>query len=1101
MRFFIRIRSYLSGSTRSALYITAILFPFLISLAAGEVKTISKDSFPQGIPIAFSLKLGYGPIVTDSDSLFADTVLLKRGVDYKIDYLRGRIDLYLPDSLRFDSLYIRYTPLPSWLNNRYGIAPGRALSENRQIVPRREENKPSSVNRGNDSELRLNGAKRFSFLSRTSGGSEFNQSLELTVDGNLSEDLTISGAVSDRGYDPEYGTVNSRINELDKLNLQVKSNRLFAEIGDLKIRQNGEYRRAGQKDLSGMQAVYRDKTFSAEAALGRPRGRFETVRFSGADRVQGPYRINTGRISRPIVPGSEQVWVDGELRQKGADKDYIMDYPVATITFMARLPIDSRSRIEIDFEPLTTDYEQEFYRTAGGLATGDSLFTFAVEYLQEGDDRNRLQSGELSTDDLAVIGSAGDNETAAVRSGAVPDRTGAYVERFDGEGNLYYDYVGEGNGDYRVSFSAEDKGDYRYDGNDRFSYVGPGNGEYAAVVNLPVPKRERQYNIRLGFRPADNAKLNIKLYGSEYDRNLLSELDDGNNSGGRYRADGLIGMRPAIGAQDNGLSFSADIIKKRFKPYGRFDIPDDRRKYMIPESFDSSTARHEYRGAAGLIPMRSHGIYGELNYLDYRGSFRSLAGKLSYYPVGKNGLFPVVTAGYIDAEEKTANGTNPGDGFNFETIWNRALSDDVDIGLRGRFDRRKNSYGGEYRGTTERTAGITGRYKKIEISYERYDEDTLIGSWKDRLVRDRGKLSTSGKIFGVAADLYLGLQRTAQGGISEDQLLARLNWSYSRAGGKLTLSGHYSIIDENRFQRGVQYIEVEPGKGRYILEEGQYIPDPNGDYIEVEEILSEQAGIRNGEKSVNLTWRPDNFYFRLVSSITEEMFDSENRDVLWLLPLYSDDTKEYFLRRLHYSGDIRAVRRKGIFFFNLSGNYNFESRRIASVDNRRYDWQGKLSLHESYYNWNFLQNAELFEYRRDQYYNSPGNISGYKFTGEAHYEVSWGLISGSAGYRRAEDKSGAVSRQILAELNPVVRYLSGGESSLKIQGYYQELERAEGVSYRLTDNRTGKVGLIWILRADYKISNTIRISLYANGRHSDNRRPRFTGKGEMVASF
>ena len=79
--------------------------------------------------------------------------------------------------------------------------------------------------------------------------------------------------------------------------------------------------------------------------FGRPRGRFKSVGFRGQDRVQGPYRISADNVIESIVPGSENIWVDGHLLERGADKDYLMDYPAATVTFMPRNMIDSRSRI------------------------------------------------------------------------------------------------------------------------------------------------------------------------------------------------------------------------------------------------------------------------------------------------------------------------------------------------------------------------------------------------------------------------------------------------------------------------------------------------------------------------------------------------------------------------------------------------------------------------------------------------------------------------------------------------------------------------------------------------------------------------------------
>ena len=101
------------------------------------------------------------------------------------------------------------------------------------------------------------------------------------------------------------------------------------------------------------------------AAVARPKGRFETVRVSGRDNTQGPYRVTSGTAVAPVVPGSENVWLDGVKLERGGDKDYTIDYPTGAITFNVNHPIYARSRIEVDYEPLLTDYKGELLESGG----------------------------------------------------------------------------------------------------------------------------------------------------------------------------------------------------------------------------------------------------------------------------------------------------------------------------------------------------------------------------------------------------------------------------------------------------------------------------------------------------------------------------------------------------------------------------------------------------------------------------------------------------------------------------------------------------------------------------------------------------------------
>ncbi len=1046
------------------------------------------------------LKLSRGPIISESDSLFIDSTRLERNTDYTIDYLDGAVLLSIPDSVVFDTLYVFYSPLPSWLKSRYGNPVGRPVSS-KIPIPGAETYTPP-YNPAGRSAVKISGAKSFSFLTQTSGGSQFNQYLELTVNGRLTENLEVTGAVADRGYNPEYGTINSRISELDKIHLRVSSNTFLAEIGNLELIRTSEYRSPIVKQVSGIQSAYQGRHFSANGAVANPRGRFETARFNGSDQIQGPYRIGTGNRLVPIVPGSETVWVDGRQLEKGAGKDYIMDYPAATITFTVQVPIDSRSRIEIDFEPFTTEYQRELYQTGAGVSLGDSVFTINMDYLSEGDDKDRYKGGELTESEIEILENVGDSTAAAVRDGAVPDSTGAYVERFDSLGNRYFEYVGDGNGAYRVTFSPFDNGSYLFEGGDRYRYVGAGNGQYEPVIRIPAPEGERHYNVKLGLNPVRDARLGVQIMGSNYDRNLYSSLNDANNNGERYLIDGRAGELPAIGSEKYGIVFRADFTGENYKPYTRITVPDNRRKYLMPETLDTSAARTEIVANGAGMPISPAGLYFNINYLNYRDRFQSTAGELTLYPSDNLDFLPLLTLGAIEAEKISGGAKLDGRARIAKISWAREFGNRYDIDLMGRFDRRENTYSSEKRGTTEKEIRLTSIFGKFAVSLERYDEDTLIAnSWRSRLLRDRGSFRINGKVLGINTDWNLGVQRLQRGNSAENQLLARLTWAYSKPRSNLSLSGHYGISDENRYQRGIRYVEVEPGQGQFILEDGQYIPDPEGNYIEVEEILSEQARVRNGEKSFNVTWRPQDVYFRLLTNISEELLDSERRDVWWVIPGFSNSGKKYLSRRLYYSGDFRVWRMKDFYFASLSGTYNYDSRRISSTDYERYDWQGRLTLHESRRDWHFLQNGEMFKYRRDQYFNSPANIDGYKISAESYFKTYWGRMSGTIGYRYAEDASGASSRQIRAEVNPIIRYFAGGETSVEIEGYYQDLKTGPFVSYQLTENRPGKNGLIWSIRSEYRVSESVRLTLHITGRHAFGRTPRYTGKGEMVANF
>ena len=1071
-----------------------VVFIFCCSSAGGAVRILKADDIKPRI------RLCNGPIINGSDSLVADGMPLSRDADYNIDYIDGTLFL-LSLPLDYQRLEIHFTPLPSWLKKYYGIRPGLTESPlptqgiSTDIGPPPKSIGPSSMS--------IRGAKTFSVSSQSGGTSQFNQALELTVGGEIAPGLEVSGSVADRGYDPAYGAINSQISELDKLNLRISSKQFYSEVGSLELNQYSPYGGPQLKQVSGLRAAYTGNRYTVSTLFGRPRGKFETAKFRGQDQIQGPYRITADNVIESIVPGSEKVWVDGRLLERGADRDYVMDYPAATVTFMPRILIDSRSRIEIDFEPLTSDYEREIFEASGGAATEDSLLFFRIGFVREGDDRDRLKSGELSNADLNILQNIGDSVSFNFRDGAVLDSNGAYVERFDTSGYRYFEYIGDSLGDYRVSFSpvGTGKGAYLFEGNDVYSYVGENLGDYLPVITIPVPGREDYFESELGFRPGGDSRFGITMRRSEYDRNLHSTLDDGDNSGGQYILRAGAGGIPSRYARKSGLDLTADIIENNFKSRNRRNRPDEDRKYLIPDKLIPSGDERKYDIASSLIVPGPYNIYVNSGLLDYADQFNSYYGQFEIIPDSTGSLLPALSYSRLRAEYDSSDAELDGEYEIFGGRVNYDISKKAGFIASYSHDRRWNEYYDEMRGTTEQKYDAVIQYGPAEMKLERYEEDTLLTDWSEYLTRNQAVLSVSGRIGPVNSDLYITGRRTTRNDLAEEQFMARVKMSYAPVRSNFNIGGSYALSDENRFERGVRYIEVEPGEGQFLFIDGQYVPDPDGNYIEIEEIHSNQAEVNKGEKTFQLNYTPPDVYLKLSANSTEELLSGGDRNLLWLLPFYSDGDQPYLLRRLFYQSDIKLLSYSGYYFANMTASYNYESRRIGGADYEKYDIVAKLSLNEASGMWRFLQDGSYFKYVRDSYYSSPGDIDGFKVQLNVIRKLIAGQVNLSTAYRFAEDIDGSNSRQYTATVNPRIRLIAGGETSIKIDGYLQELDAPGFVSYRLVDNKYGERGINWSVRSDYRIKKDLRINISFSGRHSDDRTPRITGRGEIIASF
>ncbi len=1074
---------------------TLLLILLAIDIYGAEKVLVNEE-------ITTRINAHHGPLISDSDSLFLNQKKLNKDIDYTVDYSSGIFNLKNFQPSVADTLKIFYAPLPNWLRQRYGIVA--------ESAPRSKENQNKDfksvkpiINSPVSSRLQVNGAKKFSVFSETTGSSRFDQSLELTINGELTPGLQISGSVSDREYYSSSGSINSTISELDKINLKIKSKHLQAEIGDLEIYQLSGYGQPNIKQVSGLEVSFQNSKTSILATVARPRGRLETLSFNGSDLIQGPYRLFARGSINNIVPGSEKVWLNGRLLEKGADKDFTIDYSLATITFSPKVPVDSRSRIEVDFEPLSENYQKEYYRLQTGLALADSVYSFEFGYLHEGDNKNRLKIGQLSPADKLTLESIGDSTELAWSDGATADTSGSYVERFDSNGNRYFEYIGENLGDYSVLFSSVGNGlgEYQYIGSGVYQYVGAGFGEYLPQVPIPVPASEDYFNAGLIFKPIQNGMVSLKMQQSIYDQNLFSKLDDKNKAGGNYSFTALYGAAPGLKSKKTGGAVTVDFTGKKFKNISRQNHPDLGRIFLLPDSLDRTKDKVEIRAASSIILPTPYSLLFSGGLLDYKNKFNSGYGEIAIFPNNEKMILPTLSYRRLRAGLDSLGTEYHGRSDLFAADWNYSAGNTLDIQAGIKHNRRTNRYNVNKQGTTERDYNFGLKYKTVELKYEKYNEDTLITSWQNQLKRDRIILVYGGKITGIKTDLYLTTQRLKQNQLTQNQLMARIKYSYSPSGRNYSIGGSYSLSDENRYERGLRYIEVEPGFGKFIFEDSQYIPDPNGNYIEIEEILSNQAAVKKGERSFNLFYNPDNLYLRFGSNITEELLSDGQRTALWIVPFLSDSKESYLYRRLYYTSDIKLVRSSGFYIINLSGSYNFESRRVGGVDFEKYEQVLKTTIRQKSGSWYFSQEGSYFKYQRDSYYLSAGNIDGYKISVSTIKNIANSQISGELSFRSAEDDNGSQSKQYSAKIAPALRFANRGETVVSIMGYFQELTGGNFSSYRLTENLSGKKGGVWSIRSEYRVGRDIKFVLSFGGRFSDQRKPRNTGRGELIASF
>jgi hypothetical protein len=578
-----------------------------------------------------------------------ETIKLKDRVLNKNEYQFFFDDGYfrLSDTLSysiFDTLVVTYLSYNLGLKKEYKrrslVAKfDEQTGDTLQIV--RTEASPFSTESIFGTGIQKSGTIVRGFTVGTTKDFSLNSGLRLQLSGKLSDEIEIVAALTDENtpIQPEGNT--ERLEELDKVFIQVKHPNAIGTFGDYQLQQRfGEFGIIDRK-LQGLMGEFNYENTSAFISIASSRGKFNTNNFNGQDGVQGPYRLNGVNNERDIIiiAGTEKVFLDGVEMKRGENNDYTIEYSNATITFTPIRLITSASRISVDFEYTDRQYSRNFF----GAGVLSSLFNnkikFGFEYLREGDNQDSPIDISLSESDKDILSQAGDDRNKAVKSGvrlAEPDSLGivrGIYSKVDTliNGNIFSYYVynpGDSSSIFNVSFSyvGEGKGDYVRESLGVYRFVGIGNGGYLPIIFLPIPQLKQLGAITLTANIIENLDVNFDYAGSLWDKNRFSALDENDNFG--YAANFSMRLKPSSIQIGNlkfgkmGLSFRERFIEKRFTSFDRFNDVEFNRYYNTAAASEKENESLREIGLT-LVPIDELRINSTAGFLKKGDSFTS----------------------------------------------------------------------------------------------------------------------------------------------------------------------------------------------------------------------------------------------------------------------------------------------------------------------------------------------------------------------------------------------------------------------------------------------------------------------------------------------
>jgi len=560
--------------------------------------------------------------------------------EYKIDFLKNAFSL--SDTLTyslFDTIFIAYKSYDLKLRKFY---------QNRELV-RKYDNKyqdsvsivqTKSVDLSSKGifgkELKSSGTLLRGFSLGTNKDLSVNSGLRLQLSGKISDDIEIVAALTDENtpIQPEGNT--ERLEELDKVFIEIKHKNVQGVFGDYNYESNvGEFGRTNKK-LQGVLGKVNIDNFGGGFSFASSRGKFNSMEFNGIDGVQGPYRLSGANNENDIIviAGSEKVYLDGNKLKRGENNDYTIEYSNGEITFTPKILITSLSRIIVDFEYTSRQYERNVLGANAYAKFFDDKLKIQINAFQEGDNKNNPIDLSLSDSDKNILKESGDEAFSASVSGVVrveDDSLGIYsaVDTLI-DGNLITVYSYEPGSDsavYNISFSfvGDNKGDYIRESIGKFKFVGLNEGSYLPIKLLPLPEKSQIGNIVVDYSPIEYLNINLELAASNYDKNTFSSIDDSDNNGfARSVKVSLNPMEFKIFNTDLGKisgSYRDRSKDNKFRSIDRINEIEFNRNYNTTNSTTNEEILRELK--LNFLPLDNINISGQYGLLKKGANFES----------------------------------------------------------------------------------------------------------------------------------------------------------------------------------------------------------------------------------------------------------------------------------------------------------------------------------------------------------------------------------------------------------------------------------------------------------------------------------------------
>ncbi len=1070
---------------------------------------------------------------------------------YKVNFQKGTV-VFIKKINTSDSLIVSYSKFPDFLTKTYSIYDDDRVVSNeagRLVVFKKDKNTKFKPFDG----LNTSGSITRGVTVGNNQNTVVNSNLDLQITGKISDKVSLRASIQDSNIPLQEGGYSQKLDEFDQIFIELFSDKWNIRAGDLFLENRKSAFLNFNKKVQGLSTHFTfgtpDKKTEVVASGALVRGQYARSTFTGQEGNQGPYKLrgNNNELYVLVISGSERVYVNGILKTRGENNDYIIDYNAGEIIFTSLFPITSEMRINVEYQ--YTDRNFTRFITYGGISHERENWQIGGYVYSESDVKNQPLQQNLSSEQIAILQNAGD---------AISQMNGpsAYLDTYSENKILYkkvligavevFEYSNNPDDElYNVRFSlvGNNQGNYILVNNQAvgkiYEYRAPiggiRQGNYEPTIRLIAPTKIQMATILGKYNPSEKTLLDFEVALSNSDQNLYSNLDDTNNKGFAGKFNGkqrLFDKKTKIDAFAN-----YQLIQENFKPIERLYNIEFNRDWNITstllgnQSFLSSGLDFNFNNKGKALYQFENLAFGEA----FSGNKHTLSGRYAT----KNWMIwsnSSVMKSDSELSNSSFSRSENRSSYKFGKNW---VGTTVNLEDNSEKLKTTNTFSALSQRFIEYGAFVgRGDSTKVfvELGFLQRQNDSLQNNRIERVNHSNSYYLKSQLIKTEKSNLsvflnYRTLKYEDSNKNDEPSLNSRILYSDRFFGQILQTTTAYETSSGTIAQQEFTYLQVEPGQGVYMwndynsngiqeLQEFEIAPYPDlAIYVRV--FLPNQVFVRTHQnkfsQSINLNfnqWQNEKGFKKFASHFYNQTSFLIDRKIKrnganFDLNPFSKEEEELIGLNTNFRNSLFFNRGKQhhstTYSFLLNESQNLLSVGSVTAKNQSHQLQYQHLVDKSWL-FNFSGSKTLTNSTSENYPTRNFEIDSYQIEPKIGYlfskNASWDIFYE---FQQKENKIGVF--EILKQTRLGTSFTFNSEKGFSMNGEFSmynnsyEGNALSAVGFQMLEGLQPGKNQTWRLLLQKNLTQFLDLNINYQGRNSETSKTIHTGNVQLRAFF